>query len=377
MLLLPSFKQVIAGVAVSTNRYSGLRLLRNKKHTLVHHSNSPATAVAMGEGGSKETPATGVARRSWEDEIKSGKFDRSKSGFTSFISNKVEGSKYLPEKDRYHLYLAKACPWATRMEIIVRLTGMTEYFPITFVDPVFAPIGEGRSGWVFTQDYPDDLTHKDTFYQVYLHYHPDYEGKATTPMLLDKKTGTIVCNESRDMLKSLCWGCQELHAPGTPDYYPRDKAEVIDEWMDKIYDPLLNGVYKCGFTSDQAAYDKQIEAMFSILDELDQHLSKNKWMLGDEFSVLDLVVGVTLTRFDAVYYVHFMCCKKHIYEYEYLSNFTRAFYQIPEVKASTDIDVCRQHYFKSHYAIAPMKIIAALNPKADLSLPHNRDELFP
>jgi putative glutathione S-transferase len=316
-----------------------------------------------------------VARLSWEDELKSGDFKRSKSAFQSVISPVSE--EYKPGKDRYHLYLAKACPWANRLEILVRLLGMTEYFPITFVDPVFAEIGDGRTGWVFTEDFPDTLNGKDSLYEVYLKYHPDYEGKATTPMLLDKKTGTIVSNESRDMLKSLCWGCKDLHKEGTPDYYPREKEALIDEWTDKMYDPLLNGVYKCGFTTDQDVYDKQIESMFSLLDEVDERLGKNKWMLGDEFSVLDLVIGVTLCRFDAVYYVHFMCCKQHIYDYEHLSNYARSFYQLEHVKAATDLEKCKMHYFKSHHVIAPMTLIAASNKNADLSLPHNRDELFP
>lgn len=315
-----------------------------------------------------------LARRSWEDEIKSGRFDRTKSTFQSIIS--PTSHPYTPEKGRYHLYLAKACPWANRMDILIRMTGMTDIFPVTFVDPVFSDIGNGRTGWVFTEEWQDTLNGKKTLYEVYLQYHPDYEGKATTPMLLDKKTNTIVSNESRDMLKSLCWGCKDLHAPGTPDFYPRDKADEIDAWIDKIYDPLLNGVYKCGFTNSQEAYDEQIESMFNCLDELDDHLSKNKWMLGDKFSVLDLVVGVTLCRFDAVYYVHFMCCKKHIYEYEHLSNYARCFYQLEHVRAATDLESCRKHYFRSHGAIAPMKVVPTKNPRADLNLPHNRDGKF-
>lgn len=316
-----------------------------------------------------------TARRSWEDEIKSGSFQRSKSAFQYMIS--AESEVYKPEAGRYHLYLAKACPWANRLEMLVSMLGMSESFPITFTDPVFGEIGEGRTGWVFSKDFPDTLTGKENLYQVYLQYHPDYEGKATTPMLLDKKTGTIVSNESRDMLKSLCWGCKELHGEGVPDLYPRDKETLIDEWIDKMYDPLLNGVYKCGFTSDQKVYDEQIQSMFSMLDELDDHLGKNKWMLGDEFSVLDLVIGVTLCRFDAVYYVHFMCSKQHIYDYENLSNYTRCFYQLEHVRAATDLELCKLHYFKSHSVIAPMKIVATANRKADLRLPHNRDELFP
>jgi putative glutathione S-transferase len=323
----------------------------------------------------EERPTKVMARRSWEDEIRAGKFDRTNSTFQSVISPSSE--LYKPEKNRYHLYVAKACPWANRMDILVQMTGMSDVFPVTYVDPVFSDIGNGRTGWIFSETYPDTLNGKKTLYEVYYKYHPDYEGKATTPMLLDTKTKTIVSNESRDMLKSICWGSRELHAPGTPDLYPEDRADEIDAWIDKMYDPLLNGVYMCGFTNSQQAYEDQIDSMFCCLDELDQHLSKNKWMLADNFSVLDLVIGVTLCRFDAVYYVHFMCCKKHIYEYEHLSPYARSFYQLEYVKAVTDLESCRQHYFKSHAAIAPMKVIATQNPKADLNLPHNRDKLFP
>ena len=321
------------------------------------------------------------ARRSWEDEINdtTGKWERSKSSFQEIISE--THPIYKPESGRYHLYLAKACPWATRIDILLNLLGMTNDITITYVDPVFDTIGENRTGWVFTDKFPDTLNNCTTLYEVYLKYHPNYQGKATTPMLLDKKTSTIVSNESRDMLKSLCWGCKSFHKniPTNVDYYPNDETTVktIDMWIDTLYDPLLNGVYKVGFAKTQIEYDTCIRDMFTMLDQLDDHLSEHKWMLGQQFSVLDLVVGVTLTRFDAIYYVHFMCSQKHIYEYPNLGNYTRAFYQLPQVQKCTNITICKQHYYKSHYSIAPNKLIAATNPNADLNLPHNREELFP
>uniref|UniRef100_A0A7R9WTA5 GST C-terminal domain-containing protein n=1 Tax=Craspedostauros australis TaxID=1486917 RepID=A0A7R9WTA5_9STRA len=320
-----------------------------------------------------------TARLAWEDELRSGKLERSTSVFRHVIaSSDGDEAQYPPEGNgRYHLYLSKACPWASRIEIAVRLTGLIPRIGMTFVDPIFQPIGEGRTGWVFSKEFPDDLTHKATLYEVYLHYHPDFTGKATTPMLLDTKTKTIVSNESKDILKSICWGFRKLHAPNTPDYFPMERLPDYESWLGKLYDPLLNGVYKVGFTTSQSDYDAGIKAMFDVLDEVDAHLGKNKWMLGDEFSVVDLILGVTLCRFDAVYYVHFMCCKKHIHEYEHLSNYVRCFYQQEHVKASADLESCKQHYFQSHHVIAPNKIVAVGNANSSLDLPHNREELFP
>lgn len=327
-------------------------------------------------------PSSGGAVRSWQDDIKTGKFKRSPSAFRKTIRSLAEDpeAEYPPEKGRYHLYLAKACPWANRMDTLVHMAGLQDCIGITFCDPIWGSIGNGRTGWRFSEEWPDTITHKNTLYEVYLHYHPDYTGKATTPMLLDKRTGTIVSNESRDMLESICWGFSELQAtPGIgQQLFPRDRKAEIDAWIDRVYEPLLNGVYKCGFASSQEDYNTAITAMFSCLDHLDDHLAEHQWMLPGttEPTVLDLVVGVTLCRFDAIYYLHFLCCKKHVYEYPHLSHYARSFYQIPAVRNNTDLESCKQHYFRSHPAIAPSGLVAAANPAADLGLPHNRGPLF-
>jgi glutathionyl-hydroquinone reductase len=63
---------------------------------------------------------------------KSGEFKRQVSQYRNFISRKA-GAEFPPEKDRYHLYVSYACPWAHRTLIVRKLKGLEEIIPFTSV----------------------------------------------------------------------------------------------------------------------------------------------------------------------------------------------------------------------------------------------------
>ncbi|KAJ8027278.1 Glutathione S-transferase omega-like 2 [Holothuria leucospilota] len=62
------------------------------------------------------------------------------------LLGQTDGSSgFKAEKDRYHLYVSLACPWAHRALIVCKLKGLEEVLPYTVVDWLL-----GENGWSFT-----------------------------------------------------------------------------------------------------------------------------------------------------------------------------------------------------------------------------------
>jgi putative glutathione S-transferase len=72
-----------------------------------------------------------------------------------------------------------------------------------------------------------------------------------------------------------------------------------------LYSQVNNGVYKCGFATSQAAYDKNITPLFDALDRLEKILESRRFLCGDQLTEADIRLFTTLVRFDMVYVGHF------------------------------------------------------------------------
>jgi len=141
------------------------------------------------------------------------------------------------------------------------------------------------------------------------------------------------------------------------DFYPETQRSQIDEINSLVYDTVNNGVYKCGFAQSQEAYDLNVKKLFETLDKLELILSKNKYLVGNQFTEADIRLLTTLLRFDTVYYIHFKCSKKHLYEYPNLWDYTRSLYQIPEITKTVNWEHIVKHYYTSHNHINPFRIV--------------------
>ena len=60
----------------------------------------------------KKKSVSGKAHTALDEKSKDGKFKRVDAGFRNWISK--SDARFKPEKDRYHLYISWACPWANR-----------------------------------------------------------------------------------------------------------------------------------------------------------------------------------------------------------------------------------------------------------------------
>lgn len=305
----------------------------------------------------------GEWRDNWYDTSNTdGAFKRESSLYRNKIS-KEKNAPFPAEKDRYHLYVSLACPWAHRTLIFRKLKKLEDYIGVSVVHPHML-----ENGWEFKQGFPgatgDELYGLKYLYELYHKADNGYTGRVTVPVLWDKKKKTIVSNESAEIIRQFNTSFNELTGDNQ-DFYPEALAKEIDSFNDKIYHTVNNGVYKCGFATKQHAYEEAYKDLFATLDELDHHLSKNEFLVGNQITEADWRLFTTLIRFDAVYYSHFKTNQQRINDYQYLNPYLIKLYNHPGVKETVNFDHIKQHYYFSHKTINPTQIVP-LGPKLNL-----------
>jgi putative glutathione S-transferase len=297
-----------------------------------------------------------------------GSFRRQKSRFRNWVT--ADGSsEFAVEAGRYHLYVARACPWAHRTIIARELMGLKDAISISFVDPI-----RDSRGWAFTGDgYEDPVNGFGFLAEAYLKVDPGYPDRVTVPVLWDRELATIVNNESAEILRMLSTVFAPL-AEHPIELYPAARAAAIDELNQRIYARLNNGVYKAGFATRQDVYEHAVAGVFGMLDELDERLSASRFLFGPESLETDWRLFTTLVRFDAVYQIHFKCSLRKLAEYQHLWPYLRDLYQWPGVAATVSFDEIRAHYYRTHPSINPTGLVAAM-PDLDFGAPPGREAL--
>ena len=304
----------------------------------------------------------GVWHDEWYNtEDNDGKFIREDAQFRDWIS---KDGKFQPEAGRYHLYVCLACPWASRCLMMRKLKGLEEIISLSVVNPVML-----EHGWTF-EDGPgviaDPIIDADYMHEIYTHVDPTYSGRVTVPVLYDKKTDTIVNNESSDIIRMMNTAFDEIGAtPG--DYYPADLRDEIDDINDYVYDHVNNGVYKAGFATEQQVYEKEAQHVDDALAKLNDRLEHQDYLVGDQLTEADIRLFTTLIRFEHVYFGHFKCNLHHLTEYPHLWEYTKRIYNYENLADTVDFNHIQTHYYRSHTMINPNQIIPA-GPDLDLSV---------
>ena len=293
-----------------------------------------------------------------------GEFDRQETSFRDRIRDDP-GAEFPAESGRYHVYISRACPWAHRVALTRRLTGLTDDVSVSLVDAE-----RYENGWRFSESNPDPLYGADYLRNLYTRADPDFTGRVTVPVLWDTESETIVNNESREIMRMLN---TEFDGDGV-DLLPEGSREEVDRILDEIYEPINNGVYRAGFADTQAAYEAAIEELFGALDHWESVLDDRRFLAGDVLTEADIAMFATLVRFDHVYHTHFKCNRRAIHEYPNLRNYTRELYQLPGVAETVNMDHITRHYYKTHKDVNPKQLVA-VGPDIDFTEPHDRDRL--
>lgn len=288
-----------------------------------------------------------------------GEFQRKESAFRNWIT--ADGSPgpsgeggFKAEAGRYHLYVALACPWAHRTLIMRRRKGLVEAIGLSVVHWYM-----GEDGWTFAEApgvVPDSVNHASMLREIYLKADPDYTGRVTVPVVWDKARGTIVSNESAEVIRMLDSAFEGVGA-AAGEYYPAELADEIDAVNARIYDTVNNGVYKAGFATKQGPYERSVGALFDMLDWLEARLDGEDYLVGGRLTEADIRLFTTLVRFDPVYHGHFKCNVRRIVDYPNLWRYLRRLYAMDGFGDTTDLFHIKHHYYTSHTSINPSGIV--------------------
>ena len=297
---------------------------------------------------------------------KTGEYLRPASQFRNFISTQPE-NLYQPAANRYRLYVGMGCPWAHRTLVTRALKGLEKAIAVSIVYP-----SPDAGIWVLSEPALDCKTVPE-LYQL---AQSGYQGRCTVPILWDEQTQTIVNNESAEIIEMINSEFNQFAHHGDFNLYPAELKETIDQWNEKIYHAVNNGVYRCGFAQSQSAYDLAIKELFSTFDEVEAVLADKRYLCGDRPTLADVRLFTTLFRFDIVYHGLFKCNVRRIADYPNLSGYLKDLYQLPGVAETCDLESVKRDYYGNLFPLNPGGIIPMGPDLSNLQQPHNREKII-
>jgi putative glutathione S-transferase len=314
-----------------------------------------------------------------EEQTKSGEFQRQPDAFREWVSN--DGStSYSAAVDRYHLYVSLACPWASRTVIFRKLKGLEEAIGMTIVDPI-----RDEEGWAFRDpsgkippgapfESTDSINGFQFLSEAYKATNPYYDERVTVPVLWDKQTKKIVNNCEDDICRMFNDRFNDFARNKDVDFFPREIENEHAKLSSLLHDNVNNGVYKAGFATRQRPYEIACRKLFEALDDLEERLSKSRYLFGNRIVEADWRLFCTLIRFDVVYHGHFKCNLRRIIDYPNLQGYLMDLYQQPGITDTVNFDHIKRHYYMTHTHINPTRIVP-IGPVLDLEKPHDRERL--
>ena len=307
--------------------------------------------------------------------LPSGEWERTKSTIRHWISagkspDPNGGEPLRAAANRFHLFVAWNCPWAHRALLVRALLGLEDVISVSYALP-----NRNEQGWIFAKDgeFGESLLGVEAVHQVYARQFPSYTGRITVPVLWDKHGEQIVNNESADIVRMLNGAFGSL-ADRPQDLYPLPLQQEIDSWNELIYTTVNNGVYRAGFATTQQAYEQAAREVFHTLDRIDQQLSKNRYLAGDQFTEADVRLFPTLARFDCAYHSAFKCNLRRLCDYEYLWPYAREIYQMAGVRSTVRFEIYKQGYHSKSANRNPLGIVP-IGPEIDWEVPHGREAI--
>jgi putative glutathione S-transferase len=314
-----------------------------------------------------------------DEQTKSGEFQRQPDAFRKWVSN--DGSTSYPAAaDRYHLYVSLACPWASRTVIFRKLKGLEGAIGMTIVDPI-----RDEEGWAFRDqsgkippgvpfESTDSINGFQFLSEAYKATNPDYDERVTVPVLWDKQTKKIVNNCEDDICRMFNDRFNDFARNKDVDSFPQEIENEHAKLSSFLHDNVNNGVYKAGFATRQRPYEIACRKLFEALDDLEERLSKSRYLFGNRIVEADWRLFCTLIRFDVVYHGHFKCNLRRIIDYPNLQGYLMDLYQQPGITDTVNFDHIKRHYYMTHTQINPTRIVP-IGPVLDLGKPHDRERL--
>ncbi|MGX7092930.1 glutathione S-transferase C-terminal domain-containing protein [Hutsoniella sourekii] len=246
---------------------------------------------------------------------------------------------YPVEANKYRLVISQTCPFAQRTDITRSLLGLEEVISLGVTGPI-----KTDKIWDFSQDPEgqDPVLEVEYVSELYKNTNPDYDGPYSVPVLVDVASKQVVNQESLDIIKDFATRFEPLHQPGAPDLYPEDQRAEIDEWFSRIGSEVMASPYGVLRAEDQESYDQHSDTFFGILEEIDERLASQEYLMGSSLTLADVVLYTPLVRFEPLFYPSFGLNKHRLQDYPNLWAYLQKLYQIPAFKDSTHIEAIRQ-----------------------------------
>eukprot|EP00882_Tetradesmus_deserticola_P020819 GHRQ01022502.1.p1 GENE.GHRQ01022502.1~~GHRQ01022502.1.p1 ORF type:complete len:370 (+),score=125.81 GHRQ01022502.1:119-1228(+) len=297
--------------------------------------------------------ATMGPARTAVEEVDKGAFVRTAAGFRNQVA---PGTQFEPEAGRYHLYISYACPWACRALAALHLKGLQDVIGVSVTHPTWQRTrpdspDDKHTGWAFVSPddppltsstshgsfscadcVPDTVNGARFVRDLYDKAH-DTTGKYSVPVLWDKKNNTIVNNESSDILRMFNSSFNKLAQNPGLDLYPEPLRSKIDEVNEWVYNAINNGVYRCGFATQQEPYEQAFKELFAALDRCEEMLGRSRYLVGSSLTEADVRLFMTLIRFDHVYVVYFKTNRNFIHEFPNLKGYVQVSSRVPPAAA--------------------------------------------
>ena len=287
---------------------------------------------------------------------------RKRDGFQEHVAPDAHSS-FPAERGRYHLYISHACPYSARAELARCIKQLQDVVSMSALDPV-----RGPDGWLFgSGEYADPLNNFRSLREAYEATDPSYEGRASVPVLWDRKARRIVSTESGDIMRMLGSAWDAVGGAANITLYPqalRAEIDALNEWVAKR---INDGVYAVGTATAQVVYERAHRKLLEALDEIEARLNRSRFLLGDQPVESDWRLFPTLVRFDAVYARLFKCTRR-IDEMPNLWRYARELYRQPCIAATVRHEEILRHYYRSFPALNPHGIVPLL-PAPDFAAP--------
>jgi len=251
---------------------------------------------------------------------------------------------------------------------------------MTIVDPI-----RDQNGWAFRDpsgkiplgapfESTDPISGFQFLSEAYKTTDPNYNERVTVPVLWDKQTKKIVNNSEDDICLMFNTAFNEFARNKDLDFFPKDIETEHADLCSFLHDNVNNGVYRAGFATRQRPYEVASRKLFEALDQLEERLSKSRFLFDNRIVESDWRFFCTLVRFDVVYHGHFKCNLRRIIDYRNLQGYLMDLYQQPGIADTVNFDHIKRHYYMTHTQINPTRIVP-IGPLLDLGKPHNRERL--
>lgn len=294
---------------------------------------------------------------------------------TNYISDRITvepAAQWPVQAGRYRLVVSRACPWASRLTTVRRLLGLEDVISLGICGPT-----HDADSWTFDLDPGglDPVLRIPRLKDAFENRVPGYPRGITVPALVEESSRAVVTNDFAQMDLDLIQQWKSLHRDGAPDLYPEAQRSEMDEVMRRVYTEVNNGVYRCGFASEQPAYEDAYDRLFAALDWLEDRLTDQRYLMGGQITLADIRLFMTLVRFDPVYHGHFKCNRNVLSQLPALYGYLRDLFQTPGFGDTVDFEHIKAHYYVVHSDINPTGIIPKGPDLSGLMSEHGREAL--